>query len=176
MERTGILFIVSCMANVGWIFSKHSVLPLSPVCMRVLLLSLILMYNRLYLGRGDAASSEKHMVHLPMSIYVGWISIATIANVTALLVYYKWDRFGISQQVWAMVMIAVGMLLGLLALLYRKDIFYALVIDWAVLGILLKRAAVDRGETQGVIAVSIACICVLTLGIIVQLVRRKVYC
>jgi hypothetical protein len=176
MEKTGILFILSCLANAGWIFSwQYRVLPLSLVCMLALLLSLILMYNRLNVGRNDARSSEKYMVHLPMSIYIGWISIATIANVTALLVYYKWDRFGISQQIWAIIMIAIGTVLGLLVLFNRKDIFYALVIDWAVLGILLKRIAVDRSETQGVIAASIVGICLLTLGIITQIVRRKVY-
>jgi hypothetical protein len=60
-------------------------------------------------------------------------------------------------------------------LFYRGDIFYALVVDWAVLGILLKRMAVDPSRTQGVIIASIAGICVLTLSVIVQIVRRKAY-
>ena len=96
MDKVGILFLISCIANAGWIFSwQYRVLPLSLVCMLILLLSLIFMYPRLNVGKSNARSSEKYMVHLPMSIYLGWISIATIANVTALLVYYKWDRFGI---------------------------------------------------------------------------------
>ncbi len=176
MEKVGTLFIISCIANVGWIFSwQYRVLPLSLVCMVALLLSLTLMYSGLNVGKANVGSSEKYMAHLPMSIYLGWISIATIANVTALLVYYKWDRFGISEQVWAIIMIVIGISLGLLFLFYRKDIFYALVIDWAVLGILLKRIAVDRSTTQGVIITSVIGICLLTLGIIVQIVRRKVY-
>ena len=115
------------------------------------------------------------MVQIPMSIYMGWISIATIANVTALLVYYKWDRFGIDEQAWTIIMIVIGILLGLPMLFNRKDIFYALVIDWTVLGILLKRTAVDSSATQGVIATSIVGICLLTLGIIIQIIRGKVY-
>ena len=110
-----------------------------------------------------------------MSIYLGWISIATIANITALLVYYKWGRFGINEQIWTVIMIGIGILLGVVALFYRKDIFYALVVDWAVLGILLKRTAVDPSQTQGVIVASIIGICALTLGILIQIVRRKVY-
>lgn len=176
MGKVGILFVVTCVANAGWIFSwQYRVLPLSLVCMVVLLVALMLIYNRLNVGRSSAGGSEKYMVHLPMSIYLGWISIATIANVTALLVYYKWDLFGIEEQVWAIVMITVGILLGLLFLFYRKDIFYTLTINWAVLGILLKRMAVDRDATQGIIITSIIGLCVLTAAIVVQIARGKVY-
>lgn len=176
IERVGILFLISCIANAGWIFSwQYRVLPLSLVCMLILLLSLIFMYRRVKVGRSGAGLSERYMVHLPMSIYLGWISIATIANVTALLVYYKWNRFGVSEQLWAIVMIAIGVLLGLLMLFYRKDIFYTLVVDWAILGILLKRMAVDATATQGTIITSFVGMCLLTLGVLIQIVRGRVY-
>jgi hypothetical protein len=176
IEKTDILFVISCVANVGWIFSwQYRVLPLSLVCMLILLLSLIFMYRRLNVGRSNAKSSEKYMVHLPVSIYLGWISIAAIANVTALLVYYKWNRFGIDEQVWAIIMIAIGISLGLRMLFNRKDIFYALVVDWAVLGIVLKRMAVDSNATQEVIITSIAGICLLTIGVVFQIARGKIY-
>lgn len=176
MEKVGILFVVTCIANAGWIFAwQYRILPLSLVCMAVLLVVLILIYNRLNIGGTIGGAAEKYLVHLPMSIYLGWISIATIANVTAVLVYYKWNRFGMEEQVWAIIMIAVGILLGLLLLFFRKDIFYTLVVDWAVLGILLKRMAVDRGATQGVIITSIVGLCILTLGVMVQIARDKVY-
>ena len=115
------------------------------------------------------------MVHLPMSVYIGWISIATIANVTVLLVFYRWNRFGIDEQIWAAVMMAVGILLGIVMLFYRKDIFYTLVIDWALLGILLKRTAVDGIAAQAVVVTSIIGMCLLTLGVITQIARGKVY-
>jgi hypothetical protein len=115
------------------------------------------------------------MVHLPTSIYLGWISIATIANVTAIFVHYSWTGFGVSGQVWAIVMISIGIVLGLAMAFARKDIFHALVVDWAVLGILLKRLATDSASTQGVIIVSIVGLCLLTLGILVQIARGRVY-
>ena len=176
MEKIGILFIITCVANAGWIFAwQYRILPLSLVCMVVLLAALVLIYNRLNVGRTSAGAAENYMVHLPMSIYLGWISIATIANVTAVHVYYKWNRFGVEEQVWAIVMVVVGILLGLLLLFYRKDIFYTLVVDWALLGILIKRMAEDRGATQGVIITSIVGLCILTLGVAVQIARGKVY-
>jgi len=176
MEQVGVLFTITCVANAGWIFAwQYRILPLSLVCMVILLVVLILIYNRLNVGRKGGGAAEKYMVHLPMSIYLGWISIATIANVTAVLVYYKWNRFGMEEQAWAIIMIVVGILLGLLLLFYRKDIFYTLVVDWAVLGILIKRMVVDRGAAQGVIITSIVGLCILTLGVIVQIARGKVY-
>ena len=110
-----------------------------------------------------------------MSVYFGWISIATIANVTALLVAYKWNRFGIREEIWATIMIGIGIVLGLTMLFSRRDIFYALVVDWAVLGILLKRTADTANPAKGVIVISIIGICLLTLGILAQIARRKVY-
>lgn len=176
INRIGVLFIITCFANTGWILAwQYQVLPLSLVFMVILLLALILVYNRLNVGTMIAASSEKYMVHLPMSIYLGWITVATIANVTALLVAYKWNRFGISEQFWAVVMIAIALALGLTTLFYRKDIFYALVVDWAILGILIKRTADPVLKAQAVIIASIIGICLLTLGILVQIARGKVY-
>ena len=72
-------------------------------------------------------------------------------------------------------MIAIGLVIGLLILFYRRDIFYALVVDWAVLGIYLKRSAESSVPASGVIAISIAAIALLTLGVLVQIVRRQVY-
>ena len=176
MERIGILFIVTCAANAGWILSwQYEVLPLSLVSMVILLLSLIAIYNKLKVGRSKASPAEKYMVHLPISVYLGWISIATIANVTALLVAYRWTRFGMTEQFWAVVMIGIGIALGLIMLFSRRDIFYALVVDWAAFGIFLKRTAASATPSRAVIVVSIVGMCLLTLGILAQIARRKVY-
>ncbi len=176
INRIGFLFIITCIANTGWILSwQYQVLPLSLVFMVILLLALILIYNQLHVGTMMAATSEKYLVHLPMSIYLGWITVATIANVTALLVAYKWNRFGISEQVWTVVMIAIALALGLTTLLYRRDIFYAAVVDWAMLGILIKRTSDTILRAQAVTIASIIGICLLTFGIFVQIARRKVY-
>jgi hypothetical protein len=175
-RRIGFLFIITCIANVAWIFSWHyEKLPLSLIFMVILLGTLAAIYIRLKIGRSSAGPAAKYLVHLPMSIYFGWITVATIANVTAVLVAYKWNRFGISEQLWAIIMIGVGTGLALVVLFNRKDLFYALVVDWAVLGILIKRTADKTTSAQGVIITSIACIAAITLGLIIQIVRGKVY-
>lgn len=176
MEKSAVLFLISCAANAGWIFSwQYRIVPLSLVCMVVLLVSLILIYTRLDIGRSGAKPSEKFLVHLPMSVYLGWISIATIANVTALLVYYKWQRFGLSEAFWAAVMIGIGIILGLALLFLRRDIFYALVVDWALLGIFLKQNPVGSPESRVAAVTAIIGVSLMSAGIIAQIARRRVY-
>jgi hypothetical protein len=82
---------------------------------------------------------EKLCVHVPFSVYLGWITVATIANITAYLVSIQWDGFGIDQLTWTIIIIAVGTLLTYLMLVLRKDIAFSLVVIWAFFGIWLKR-------------------------------------
>jgi hypothetical protein len=175
IDNIGILFFISCLANIGWIFAWHyEILPLSLVLMLILLGSLITVYLKLRIGKSDSTTTEKYLVHLPFSIYLGWITIATIANVTALLVDINWNTFGLGEPFWAVAVIIVGIAITLSVLITRKDIFYSLVVDWALLGILLKRLA-DSTPVQSVIVTAIVGMVLISVGIIVQMVRRKVY-
>jgi hypothetical protein len=176
IENIGILFFISCLANVGWIFAWHyEILPLSLVLMLLLLGSLITIYLRLRIGKSDSTRIEKYLVHLPFSVYLGWITIATIANVTALLVDVNWNTFGLGEQFWAVAVIVVGIAIALSILFIRRDIFYCLVVDWALLGILLKRLAVETRPDQSVIVITIVGMVLVSLGIIIQIIRRRIY-
>jgi len=175
IQRIGLLFFISCLANIGWIFAWHyENVALSLVFMIVLFGSLLAIYLRLRIGKADAKRLERYLVHLPFSVYLGWITIATIANVTALLVDLNWNMFGLGEQFWTVTVIIVGIAIALSVLFTRKDIYYCLVVDWALLGILLKRLSAATPE-QGVVGVTIAGLALITVGIIVQVVRRRVY-
>ncbi len=178
IEKMGIFFFIACCANVSWIFSWHyEILWLSLVIMIVLLLSLIASYLKLGIGDKGVKSStgEKLCIHLPVSVYLGWISIATIANATAFLVGIGWDRFGLSEELWAIAVIAVGIALGLIMIFRKGDVFYALVVDWALLGILVKRLANNPSSVMAEVVVVIIGLALISLGVIVQIIRRKVY-
>jgi len=176
VQRIGPLFFISCIANIGWIFAWHyQILPLSLVLMLILLGSLLAIYLRLNIGKSDAPKAERYLVHLPFSVYLGWITIATIANVTALLVDIDWMRWGLTQQFWAVAVIIVGIAIALSVLFTRKDIYYSLVVDWALLGILLKRLSVTTVPAQSVVVVTIVGLVLVSGGIIAQLIRKRVY-
>ncbi len=179
IERIGLLFFGSSVANIGWIFAWHyEIVPLSLFLMLLLLGCLIAIYMRLNIGKiGESAppKTEKYLVHLPFSVYLGWITIATIANVTALLVDVNWNTFGLGEQFWAVAVIVVGIAIALSILFTRKDIFYCLVVDWALLGILIKRLAVETVPDQSVTVITIVGLVLISAAIVVQIIRRRIY-
>ena len=173
-EKIGILFFISCILNVAWIFAWHyEIVWLSLIIMVLLLISLISLYLRLGTGRAEARNSQKILVNIPFSVYLGWITIATIANATAFLVKINWNKFGISDQLWTIIVIAVGVIITLITLFSRNDIFYCFVVIWALAGILLKRMADNSMPDQSVIIASIAGMSLIGLGIIIELIRKK---
>lgn len=147
-SRIGWLFVLSSVLNITWLFLwQNEILSLSVVIMFLLLSSLIAIYLRLNIGKNSAPMREKLAVHMPFSVYLGWITIATIANVGAFLVSVNWDGFGISQETWAILIIVVALLITLAVIVTRKDVAYALVIVWALAGI-----AVNQIANQNIVA------------------------
>ncbi len=175
-DKVGIWFFVSCLANAGWIFAWHyEVLALSLILMLLLLACLLAIYLRLGIGVTRVTRGEKYLVHLPFSVYLGWITIATIANVSALLVSIQWDALGLDPQFWTVAVVTVGIAIALAMAIRRQDIYFCLVIVWALLGILMKRLGDPVTPDQAVVAATIAGICVVSVAIIVQVARSHVY-
>ncbi|MBN2351338.1 MAG: tryptophan-rich sensory protein [Spirochaetales bacterium] len=142
LRPIGILFIITCALNIGWLLAwQYSLVGLSVVIMLAFLATLILAYLRLRAGSERPRWIEYVFVRLPFSVYLGWISVATIANVTALLVTLGWNGFGASQAFWTVLMIGIALALALTVLFSRRDPAYALVFVWAFLGVYIKRTA-----------------------------------
>ncbi|UCG03760.1 MAG: tryptophan-rich sensory protein [Candidatus Heimdallarchaeota archaeon] len=162
------LFIISSLANSLWIFLWHYEQVLfSLVTMLVLLASLILIYWRLEIGLNPVPLNLKLAVHTPFSVYLGWITVATVANVTAFLVSINWDGLGISETIWTLIVLTVATIITIVIILQRKDIAYTLVPIWAFIGIFIK-------QIENVMEVSLfAAICALIL--IVLLAVRLAY-
>jgi hypothetical protein len=129
----GWIFGISCILNALWIvFWHYGNLPLSMAVMIGMLLSLIYI-NILIKGLPHG------IIKASFGIYLGWICIATIANAVALLVHYNWQGFGLSEEIWTILMISAGALITILSVLSFKNPFIALSVIWAFSGIILKR-------------------------------------
>jgi len=133
ISKISLVFGVSCLLNALWIVTWHyGKLPLSLIVMAGMLISLIyinMVIENLPFGIIKAA----------FGIYLGWICIATIANVTALLVNYNWTGFGLSQETWTILMIAIGALIVALSIYRISNPFIGLSVIWAFTGIIIKR-------------------------------------
>jgi hypothetical protein len=156
-----------------WIFLwQFEFLALSVVLMFLLLATLILIYTRLGIGKSEAPMREKLAVHVPFSVYMGWITIASIANVSVTLVSLNWDGFGISAETWAILVVIVALIITLLNVATRKDIAYALVIIWALLGIAVKQSGNQTIVMLTELSAAIVAIA-LTATILITKLRQK---
>ena len=106
-------------------------------------------------------------VRLPFSIYFGWITIATIANVTVFLQSINWNGFGISEQIWIIIILLIGAAIGITRMFKDKNIYYGLVLVWAYSGIWLKHTSQDgfNSNYPNIINIVIFCIALFVISI-----------
>jgi hypothetical protein len=139
LRALGYWFALSCVFNAAWLFCWHyEQFGLSVVVMLALLATLIISYLRLDVGRVHAGALERWSVDIPFGVYLGWVSVATIANITSFLDFINWGGWGIDPQVWTIIMLAVASVLGWLMARLRRDAAYLFVFVWAFSGIAIK--------------------------------------
>jgi hypothetical protein len=153
-------FTLSSVLNVLWLFAwQYKVLWLSVILMLGLLVTLL---KIVYLLAGQKLSSrENYLVRTPFMVYAGWISVATIANITTWLVSIGWNQFGLSGDAWMVTVLFIGLVIGALAGVRLMSVAFVAVFVWAYFGILQKHITVFNAEHMGVIAVLSICIAVL---------------
>ena len=162
LQATGWWISLGGLANIIWILLWHyEQFPLTLVAMLFLLGSLIVTYLGLGIGRTVVSAGERWTAHLPFSIYLGWITVATVANVTSLLDFLEWDGFGIAPEIWMSIVLAAVLAIAALMNFTRRDVAYAAVILWALAGISAKHAAIAAVAiptwiTFGLVALTLA--------------------
>ena len=133
------LFVVTCLFNIAWLLSWHYGFYTSSIVIMIgLLISLIFLYESY--PKGDPRFSGR----LPFSIYLGWISVALMANISFVLKYYEWDGFGISEQLWAQILLILATALAAYIRIANRDIWFSFVVIWAFIGIAVKNGG-DAG-------------------------------
>ena len=149
VEAIGPWFIVSSLANCSWILAWHYVMPeLSLLIMLLILISLIKVYLRLEHVKDKSTKADRWLVYPSFSIYLGWITVATIANVTTVLVHWGWDGGIVGEVNWTITLMLVAISMGIYFAIFRNNIPYTLVIIWALYGIYIKRmnaSAIESG-------------------------------
>ena len=170
LRRLGYLFAISNLSNAAWLFTWHyNLFGIGVLVMLSLLGLLIASYLRLDVNHSSTSGAEWRSVDLPFSIYLGWITVATVANVTDWLYLVEWSGFGIPAPIWAVIMIVVASVVGLLMAITRKDAAYLFVLVWSFIGIAVKQTPAPEVVTTAWIAAA------LTFGLaLYSLFRRKI--
>jgi len=171
VEKLGWLFVATCIFNVSWIFAWHwEQLVLSVVIMLGFLITLLRLNETIGVGHSKANNLEKWIAHWPLGIYQGWITVATIANVTALLVGNNWRGGGLGETFWAVLMIVVGAAAAIFILFRQNNLGHGLAVVWALLGIYLKRNGAPETGSE---VVSVAALAAMGLVLLVTGLRWR---
>ncbi|MBG0787124.1 MAG: tryptophan-rich sensory protein [Anaerolineaceae bacterium] len=134
--------VASNLFNFVWIFLWHyEQFPLTLVAMSGLLVSLLTIYVKLRVGLEKRSWQGKLLVDTPFGIYLGWVTVATVANISQVLYVLGWRGAPLSEPLWTVIMLVVASLLGVLMIFLRKEVAYPLVLVWAFVGIWIKQGA-----------------------------------
>ncbi len=161
LRRTGWWICLGGLANIAWIFLWHyKMFALTVIAMLILLGTLIVTYLHLGIGQTKVSPAERYTTQLTFSIYLGWITVATVANITSLMDYLNWNGFGIAPEIWMGIVLAAVLVIAVVMNFTRRDVAYTAVILWALAGIAVKfsgvpAVALPTWITFGLVALSL---------------------
>ncbi len=134
-QKTGLWFVISSLLNATWIVLWHyEYFNWTLVVMVGLLLSLIILYSL-----NQHSSGRRLMDRLPFSVYLGWISVATIVNTGVVLLHNNWGGWGLSDVTWTVILLIGGTLLAMIFSVKNEDSMYPIVFVWSYIGIAIKQ-------------------------------------
>ena len=134
------LLIGACIAQMIWIYLfTLQYFWLSILAMLGILLSLIAIYLRLHIGRPGASRSRRWFAHYPFSVYLGWISVATVVNIASALHVAGWQGAGLSLG-WTIALILITATIAAIVIGTRRDVAFTLVYLWAYGAIAVRHA------------------------------------
>jgi hypothetical protein len=171
IQKISPFFKASCIANAIWIFAWHyDALFLSLIFMACILFSLIAIYRSLSLSKNKVGLTDYIFIFFPFSLYTGWITVATIANISAVQTGMGWDDVGVQAVTWTLVKLAIAGAIGATIILRRSDAIFGLVVAWAAYGISVKQIAVPSVSGAALVLTILAVILVIS-----ELVIKYIY-
>lgn len=167
-RATGWPFVLSCVFNSAWILAWHSLrFPLTMLLMLGLLGTLAFLWRRLHQGALAPERVTRWTVYVPFGLYLGWITVATIANATILLVSLGWDGSPLPGGVWSAAMLVVGGALAAYVAWRYGDLAWAAVPVWAFPGV-----AAAHGDASSLVAATAWIMTAVLVVVIVAVLRR----
>lgn len=165
LNEIGILFSISSIVNAVWILTWHYKKIFLSTVLIIIIFACLLLIN-LKIEKEKLSFKEKVFIYLPFNVYFGWLTVATIANVVTLLVSVGWNGFGISESVWAMLILIVGFIISGLVIMRQKNIVYGLVILWSYVGIYSKHISSDGFNSAYPLVTTTVTVCIVLLILI----------
>lgn len=151
LRKVGYLLVIACIFQSIWLYLFLSrFFTLSVVAMFATLVPLMVIYSTLRIGRRRISGRKKLCLHIPVSIYLSWTSVATMVNVACVLYFYGWNGWGLNHQVWAMIMLLVAATIATLIIINCNDIIYVYVTFWILIAIAVRQSNIDLVRNLGI--------------------------
>lgn len=173
LEIIGWNFAINNIATIAWLFAWTSEqLGLAMVLILVQLICLIIIHTRLRIHNAHKSIANKVFTQFPLSIYFAWISIASIANISIYLTSIGWNGWGVSPVSWSITMIAIAVMLAVWVINRRRNVFFGLVVIWALYGISTRGQQVGSVEYEPIIMVASVGMGIVAIACMFGLIRN----
>lgn len=137
--KIGWWFVISCIANSAWVFLwLYGYTGSSCIAILILLFSLMQIVFSCRMELDYVPFSRILLLWWPFVFYAGWVTVASIANISAYLNKIEWNGYGLTDDNWAIVMIIVAVIINLRAIYDRNLREFALVGAWALIAIAIR--------------------------------------
>ncbi|MEI6442948.1 MAG: tryptophan-rich sensory protein [Nostocales cyanobacterium ELA583] len=144
LRKTGYLLVIASVFQSIWVYLFLSRLfALSVVAMFGILIPLMIIYHVVGIGKKRVSRTKKLCLHNPVSIYLSWITVATVVNVACALYFHGWNGWGINSQIWTIILLVVATIIATVIVIRYKDIAYTGVTVWALIAIAVKHSNID---------------------------------
>lgn len=173
-NKLNVYFIISSVLNSIWILAWHyRVMWLTVILMFLLLLTLIKIADTIHSQK--LSLREKLLVKIPFGVYFGWITVATIANITVFLISIGWSGWGLRDEVWTVLVLLVGVMISVWRTWKDNNLAYGLVPVWAYFGIWLKHTSATgfNGQYAAVINAVLFCLGLLFISNSLLVIRKR---
>ena len=161
--------LVNILASAWIVVFRMQLMWVSVVLIVIMLVLSIFM---LILSRDAVLRDEySNWVSVPFSLLAGWLSVATIANISTLFVYMGWQGTVMNQVIITIVMIFIATMIGIYVCARCKDFIFPMVIAWACVAIFVSRS----NDFPYVAAVALATAIMPPLWIATTMIRRISY-
>ena len=176
-DKISVWFIISCIMNIAWIFSWHYQKIGFSVLFIVLLLFSLIQINLAMTVEHHTGIGKRISVY-GFNIYLGWITAATIANISVFLKQLNWNRFGLSEQFWTVLIIIVGSFIGVGFVLFSHRFMSTIAVMWAYFGIFIRHMSTGTGNYDQaypfvIIALAVAFIIMLAFIILTSVLLSE---
>ncbi|RFA16171.1 hypothetical protein B7R21_01925 [Subtercola boreus] len=178
-RRLGYPVLLTLVLNAAWILSVQAgLLALSAVVILLLLVALCWAYGRAIATRGLGRRSVLGtlLVDGALGLYLGWVSIATAANITSFLQFSGFEGFGWSPEAWAIAILGVAGLVGVLVAVWSSgSVAPMLSLAWGLVWIDVSRVsgALSSRPVAMAALVAAAVVVVATIAVRIAAVRRE---